>query len=80
LELSEKVIENGNPNAASDAGVSVLMAGAGAKAAAFNVEINLGSIKDENKKKKLKESIDKIMESVEKMEKELLVKAKEKIA
>ncbi|MBZ4687497.1 MAG: methenyltetrahydrofolate cyclohydrolase [Clostridia bacterium] len=79
MKLSEKVIDNGNPNAASDAGVSVLMAGAGAKAAALNVEINLGAIKDEAKKKELKESLDGVMQAIGELEKKLLGKVKEKI-
>jgi formiminotetrahydrofolate cyclodeaminase len=48
LELAEQVAERGNPNAASDAGVAALLAAAALEGAAMNVEINLGSIKDES--------------------------------
>jgi formiminotetrahydrofolate cyclodeaminase len=47
IELSKTVVQLGNPNAVSDAGVSALCAQAGLKGAALNVLINLGSIKDE---------------------------------
>ncbi|MPY87609.1 MAG: glutamate formimidoyltransferase [Luteitalea sp.] len=47
LRVALAVVEQGNPNAASDAGVAGLMARAGAAAAALNVLINLGSIQDE---------------------------------
>jgi methenyltetrahydrofolate cyclohydrolase len=45
--LARVVVEKGNMNAASDGGVGALMAEAGLRSAAFNVTINLGSIKDE---------------------------------
>ena len=47
LALARVVVEKGNRNAASDAGVGAVMAEAGVRGAAFNVSINLGSIKDE---------------------------------
>jgi formiminotetrahydrofolate cyclodeaminase len=47
LDLTRVVAEKGNKNAASDGGVGALMAEAGLRGAAFNVSINLGSIKDE---------------------------------
>lgn len=46
LRLARVVAEKGNKNAASDAGVGAVMAEAGLRAAAFNVSINLTSIKD----------------------------------
>jgi formiminotetrahydrofolate cyclodeaminase len=48
LGLAARVAELGNPNAVSDAGVGALLAASAVEGAAFNVEINLGSIKDES--------------------------------
>ncbi|MCQ3975662.1 MAG: methenyltetrahydrofolate cyclohydrolase, partial [Anaerolineae bacterium] len=47
IDLCHPTAEMGNPNVVSDAGVAVLCAQAGLKAAALNVLINLGAIKDE---------------------------------
>lgn len=46
LDLARPMAELGNVQAVSDAGVAALMAEAGLRAAALNVEINLGWIKD----------------------------------
>lgn len=45
-ELAAAVAAKGNKNAASDAGVAMLMAEAGLRGAALNVSINLKAIKD----------------------------------
>jgi len=47
LELALHVAEQGNPGAASDAGVGALLAVTALEGGALNVQINLGSIKDE---------------------------------
>jgi formiminotetrahydrofolate cyclodeaminase len=46
LELALQVAEQGNPSAASDAGVGALLAATALEGGALNVQINLGSIKD----------------------------------
>ena len=46
LGMARFVTENGNPNAASDAGVAALLARAGLRGAAHNVSINLPGLKD----------------------------------
>lgn len=47
LELAAQVAEQGNPSAASDAGVGALLAATALEGGALNVQINLGSIKDD---------------------------------
>jgi formiminotetrahydrofolate cyclodeaminase len=47
LELAALVAEQGSPNAVSDAGVAGLLAASALDGAALNVEINIGSIKDD---------------------------------
>ncbi len=44
--LAQRLVDLGNPNLLSDVGVAVLMAEAGLRGAALNVEINSASIKD----------------------------------
>lgn len=48
LELVVTVAEQGNPSAASDAGVGALLAATALEGGALNVRINLGTIKDES--------------------------------
>jgi len=48
LELADVVARRGNPNAVSDAGVAALLAASALDGAALNVDINLGSIRDES--------------------------------
>jgi methenyltetrahydrofolate cyclohydrolase len=47
IKISKPVVEKGNTNAISDAGVAALAAHAGLRSAALNVYINLGGIKDD---------------------------------
>lgn len=47
LEMSEMAAAQGNKNAASDAGAGAMLAEAGLRAAALNVEINLGLIQED---------------------------------
>jgi formiminotetrahydrofolate cyclodeaminase len=47
LELAVQVAAQGNPSAASDAGVGALLAATALEGGGLNVQINLGSIKDE---------------------------------
>ncbi|MFO7810771.1 MAG: glutamate formimidoyltransferase [Candidatus Delongbacteria bacterium] len=50
-ELIKQVAENGNKNAASDAGVAALLINAGVKAAGLNVKINLSGFEDQDEYK-----------------------------
>ena len=47
LELASLVAEQGNPSAISDAGVAALLAASALEGGGLNVQINVGSIKDE---------------------------------
>ena len=46
MKLVKIIVERGNPNSLSDAGVAALMLNAGYGGAALNVKINLGSLND----------------------------------
>ena len=46
IQLSEKLVDNGNPNSVSDAGVAAEVALAGVRGAGINVMINLSGLKD----------------------------------
>jgi formiminotetrahydrofolate cyclodeaminase len=48
MELVKIIVEQGNQNSISDAGVAALMLHAGCEGAALNVTINLGSLRDAN--------------------------------
>ena len=60
LEVMEKALvaaERGNKNAISDAGTAAALARAGIRGAAYNVRINVGSIKDEATGRRLEDAI-----------------------
>jgi len=57
LEIAEILAQKGNQNSITDAGVAALMAHAGVEAAIFNVQINLGSIKDEQFVRKIEKTL-----------------------
>ena len=64
IELAEFVINEGNPNSLSDAGVAALMARAGADGAYYNVLINLASINDDDYVNTMKINATKIREDI----------------
>jgi formiminotetrahydrofolate cyclodeaminase len=57
MDLSEKVIKNGNPNAITDGAVACMMARTAVLGALYNVKINLSSIKDKDFVKDLTEKV-----------------------
>lgn len=69
MELAREIAALGNKNAITDAGVSGLMGYAAVKSAAYNVQINLMSIKDEDFKR---EKADRLHQ--------LLIKSKELVS
>ncbi|MCK4258557.1 MAG: cyclodeaminase/cyclohydrolase family protein [Halanaerobiales bacterium] len=66
MELTQEIAKLGNQNAITDAGVSGLMGYAAVKGAAYNVQVNLLSIKDEDFKREKADRLN-----------ELSIKAKE---
>jgi len=72
MNLGRTVISKGNPNAASDGAAGVLAARMAARAAVYNVKINLGSIKDEQFVSDLSGEADRIEAEADAKEKEIL--------
>jgi len=64
LPLAEKMVQNGNPNSLSDAGVAAEMASAGANGAAMNVMINLKGIEDDTFCKDMREETEALLQSI----------------
>ncbi len=62
LKLAAVTVKKGNPAAVSDAGVAVLLARSAVEGAAYNVEINLTSIKDTKVVEKLQQRARQLLE------------------
>jgi formiminotetrahydrofolate cyclodeaminase len=76
MDLGRTVISKGNPNAASDGAAGVLAARMAARAAVYNVRINLGSIKDEAFTTELRREADRLEAEAKAKEREILSLAK----
>jgi len=74
FKLIEKVVTQGNKNAVTDGAVAALTAGAAVHAALYNVQVNLGSIKDQVFVDKTSAQVKAIQTKVEKTEREILAK------
>lgn len=74
FKLIEKVVTQGNKNAVTDGAVAALTAGAAVHAALYNVQVNLGSIKDQVFVDKTSARVKTIQTQVEKTEREILAK------
>ena len=72
MDLAEKVIRNGNRNAASDGAVGTMMARTAVLGALFNVKINLSSVKDKPFVEEMMREVNKIESRVHEREKEIL--------
>jgi formiminotetrahydrofolate cyclodeaminase len=76
MDLGRTVIAKGNPNAASDGAAGVLAARMAARAAVYNVRINLGAIKDEAFSSELRQECDRLEAEAEAREREALAALK----
>lgn len=72
IKLARRLLGKSNPYLISDIGVGVLLAEAALRSAAFNVNINLKSIKDEKFKKEKKDILLAILFKGRKMKEELI--------
>lgn len=77
--IVEAMIENGNPNSVSDAGVGALALRTAIYGAYLNVTINASSLKDRDKAEEITAEALSILERSEKTEKELLEKVRDMI-
>jgi len=69
IELADVLVEKGNPNSVSDAGVAAEIALAGVSGACMNVLINLPGVDDESYCDEKRESVETLMEKAESLEK-----------
>ena len=69
IELANTLVEKGNPNSVSDAGVAAEVALAGVSGACMNVLINLTSVEDETYCDDMRNKVEDIMEKAESMQK-----------
>jgi formiminotetrahydrofolate cyclodeaminase len=76
MDLGRTVISKGNPNAASDGAAGVLAARMAARAAVYNVRINLGSIQDEVFITELRREADRLEAEAEAKERDALTLVK----
>ena len=76
MDLGRSVIAKGNPNAASDGAAGILAARMAARAAIYNVRINLGTIKDEAFSSELRQEADRLEVEAEAKEREALAQLK----
>ena len=79
MRLCQEAIENGNPNAISDAAVGALLADAALWGGMFNVLINLSALEDKKYVKKMKGELKRLTLEGEKIKKEIMARVKEKI-
>lgn len=74
FEICEAMVDKGNPNSVSDAGVGALCARSAVMGAFLNVKINASSLKDKEFAGKILAEADNIQKNAQKKEKEILEK------
>ena len=65
IELADTLVEKGNPNSVSDAGVAAEMALAGVRGACMNVLINLPGIQDQTYRDEKRFAVDDLIQKAE---------------
>ena len=76
MDLASRAIARGNPNAVTDGAVAVLAARTAALAAAYNVKINLGAVKDSDFVEELSREVEDLEKKAIRKEKEILAHIK----
>lgn len=71
-QLLPEIAQYGNKNAVSDAGVGALMCRSACEAAVLNVKINLSSVEDETEKEEARRRAEQALDTVDKLQKEIL--------
>ena len=69
IELADTLVEKGNPNSVSDAGVAAEVALAGVSGACMNVLINLSSVEDNSYCDDMRNKVEDMMEKAESLQK-----------
>ena len=69
IELADTLVEKGNPNSVSDAGVAAEVALAGVSGACMNVLINLTSVEDDSYCDDMRNKVEDMMEKAESLQK-----------
>lgn len=72
MELAEKVVTEGNPNALTDGAVGAMMARTAVLSALLNVRINLASVQDADFVREISQKADHLASRAEAREKEIL--------
>jgi glutamate formiminotransferase/formiminotetrahydrofolate cyclodeaminase len=80
MEFSIRILEVGNPNAASESGASGIVAYSGVHAAIFTVNINLASIKDQQFVTAMQVKVKAILDKAQKMHDQILAGAAQVIS
>ena len=74
MQLAKTLVEDGNPNAVSDAGVAAEVALAGVRGACLNVMINLNGIDDELYCESIQKDVDELISDANKLHKAIFKK------
>ena len=80
MEVMKAMVETGNPNSVTDAGVGALAARSAVMGAALNIRVNAGGLNDKEYVDKMLYEVNKLVEKTIEKENEILQVVNEKIA